>query len=191
GHLLVLEDLARILALTGRTVSTVTDRHTVRCMHAPEAPALHRALKALALGVARNVHHLPGDEVLCADGGADREQGLLALDAELRDLLLQRHLRLGEMLALRFRDVLLLGLARAHLERDVTVAIRSAMRNDLAIFERQDGDRHMAAVLLEQAGHPDFLCDHARAHDQTPSTEAYRTIRQACQPNCRASPRPG
>src|SRR5690606_41484968 len=66
-----------------------------------------------------------------ADRRADRKQGFLAVDPKLSDLLLQRHLRLGEMLALRLGDVLLLGFARADLERDVTVTIRGAMRNDL------------------------------------------------------------
>ena len=44
GHLLVLEDLARILALTGRTERTVRDRDAVGGAHAAEAPALHAAL---------------------------------------------------------------------------------------------------------------------------------------------------
>src|SRR5690606_25579605 len=113
GHLLVLEDLARILALTGRTERAVADRNTVGGAHAAEAPALHAALKALALGVARDVAHLPGDEVCGADRGADRKEALFAVDAEFGDLLLQRHLRLGEVLTLRLGDVLLLGLARA------------------------------------------------------------------------------
>ena len=65
--------------------------------------------------------------------------------------------RLGEVL--RFRG------AGAELDRDIAVAIRLAARDDLHAFEAQDGDRHMAAVVLEQAGHPHFLGDHASAHD--------------------------
>src|SRR5690606_14851169 len=49
GHLLVLEDLARILAITGRTVSTVADGNAVRSTHTAETPALHRTGKTLAL----------------------------------------------------------------------------------------------------------------------------------------------
>src|SRR4029079_3097999 len=115
--------LARILALTGRTERAVADRDAVGGAHAAETPALHAALEALALGVARDVDHLAGDEVLGADRRTDRKQGFLAVDAELADLLLQRHLRLGEVLALRLGDVLLLGLAATDLERDVTVTL--------------------------------------------------------------------
>src|SRR5690606_3034746 len=61
GHLLVLEHLARILAVTRRTVRAVADRDAVAGAHTAEAPALHRAGKALALRVPRDVHHLAGD----------------------------------------------------------------------------------------------------------------------------------
>src|SRR4029453_14099025 len=63
GHLLVLEDAARILAVAGRTVRTVRDRDAVGGAQALEAPALHRAGKALALGHALNIDHLAGDEM--------------------------------------------------------------------------------------------------------------------------------
>jgi hypothetical protein len=96
GHLLVLEDLARILAVAGRAVRTVADRDAVGGAHAAEAPALHRAGKALALRVAGDVDHLAGDEVLGADRRADRKQRFLAVDAELGDLLLERHLALAK-----------------------------------------------------------------------------------------------
>src|SRR5690606_6853306 len=58
GHLLVLEDPARILALTGGTMRTVTDGHTVRGMQTAKVPALHGAGKTLTLGVTGNVNHL-------------------------------------------------------------------------------------------------------------------------------------
>src|SRR5690606_38594405 len=176
GHLLVLEDLARILALPGRTVGTVADRPALGGAHPAEAPALHRTGNSLALRMAGDVDVLPGHEVLGADRRADREETVLAVDAEFGDLLLQRHLRLGEMLALRLGDVLLLGFARADLDSDVSVTIGSAMRNHLTILQRQNGDRHVAAVLLEQARHPGFLGGHACAHGPTPSTEACRSI---------------
>src|SRR4051812_11052933 len=50
GHLLVLEDAARILTLTGRTERAVRERHAVGGAKTAEAPALHAAGKALALG---------------------------------------------------------------------------------------------------------------------------------------------
>src|SRR3546814_18936669 len=72
---------------------------------------------------------------------------------------------LAEMAALRLGDVLGLGAAGADLDGGVAVPILFADGNDLHAFERQNGDRHMAAVVLEQAGHPHFLRDHASAHD--------------------------
>src|SRR5690606_15239987 len=78
GHLLVLEDLARILALAGRTVRTVTDRNTMRSTQAAEAPALHDTGKTLTLSVPGDIHHLAGHEVLGTDGSADRKQRFLA-----------------------------------------------------------------------------------------------------------------
>src|SRR3546814_4170827 len=50
GHLLVLEDAARILAVTRRTMGAVADRHAVGGAHAAEAPALHGAGETLKIG---------------------------------------------------------------------------------------------------------------------------------------------
>src|SRR6185312_3329242 len=55
GHLLVLEDSAWILAITGRTVRAVRNGNTVRCSQTAKAPALHRAGEALALRDAGDV----------------------------------------------------------------------------------------------------------------------------------------
>src|SRR5512132_2428223 len=71
GHLLVLEDAARILAVTRRTVRTVRDGNAVGSAQTAEAPALHGAGEALALRHARDVDQLAGNEVLCADARAD------------------------------------------------------------------------------------------------------------------------
>ena len=128
GHLLVLEDLARILALTGRTERTVADRDAVGGAHAAEAPALHaRPGKALALGVAGDVDHLAGDEVLGADRRADREQRVLASTRNSATRFLSGTCGLGEMLTLRLGDVLLLGLARAELDGDIAVTLVGAV----------------------------------------------------------------
>ena len=147
-----------------------------------EAPTLHGAGKALTLRVTGDVDLLAGDEVLGRDAGTDRKQSFFGVDAEFGDLHLQRNASLGEGFALRFVDVLLLGLARTHLDREVTIAIFGAVSSDLTIFQSQNGDRHVPTVLLEEAGHPDFLCDNACAHRKTPNTEAPRPIRGACQP---------
>ena len=187
GHLLVLEDPARILALPGRAERTVGDGNAVGGAHSAEAPALHSALETLALGRALDVDILAGDEMVGGDLRAHVEQGVLG-DDELRDPRLRLHLGLAEMAALRLGDVLHLGGAGAQLERGIAVASRFLAGHDLNVFERQDGDRHVAAVLLEQAGHPHFLRDHASAHDHAPYTEAPQTIRGACQPELDACP---
>jgi hypothetical protein len=76
------------------------------------------------------------------------------------------------MAALRLGDVLRLGGAGAELERDIAVAVALLAGDDLDVVERQHGDRHVAAVVLEQAGHPHLLRDHAGAHDQSFLSEA-------------------
>src|SRR5690242_1789446 len=164
GHLLVLEDAARILAITGRTVRTVRNRHAVRGAQAAEAPTLHRAGKALALGPTRHVDQLAGDEVIGREFCPDVQQAVF-LDAEFAEDRLRLDLGLAEVTALRLGDILGLGAARADLDGDIAVLIHFATGDDLNAFERQNGDRHVAAVVLEQAGHPHFLRDHASAHD--------------------------
>ena len=171
GHLLVLEDAARILALAGRAERAVRQRDAVGGAKAAEAPALHAAGKALALGDALDVDQLAGDIMVGGELGADVEQGVLG-DAELGDPRLGLDLGLAEMAALRLGDVLRLGGAGAELDARHSRRGPSPAATTWTFVERQDGDRHVAAVLLEQAGHPHFLRDHAGAHDQTPSTEA-------------------
>jgi hypothetical protein len=156
GHLLVLEDAARILALTGRTVGTVRDGNAVGGAHASEAPALHRAGKALTLGHALDIDHLAGDIMLGRNLCADIEQSVFGY-AEFHDARLGLHFGLAEMAALRLGKVFRLGGAGAELDRDITVTIGLTASNHLNIFERQDGDGHVAAVFLEQAGHPIFF----------------------------------
>src|SRR3546814_13177772 len=77
GHLLVLEDLARILAVTRRTVRAVRDGHAVCRAQTAEVPALHRARKALALGVPGDVDILTSDKVIGRKLGSDVEQRIL------------------------------------------------------------------------------------------------------------------
>ena len=143
---------------------TVADRHAVGGAHTAEAPALHRAGKALALRVASDVDLLASDEVIRADRCANRHETSFALNTEFCNALLETDARLAEMLALRLGDVLLLGFARAQLDSEIAIGVSGAVRYDLTPFQREDGHGHMPAILLEQAGHPDFLCDHACAH---------------------------
>src|SRR3546814_9166184 len=63
GHFLVLEDAARILTVTRRAVRAVRDRDAVGGAQTTEAPALHRAGKALALGTPRDRSEEPTSEL--------------------------------------------------------------------------------------------------------------------------------
>src|SRR5690606_22812268 len=67
GHLLALEHLTGVLALTGRTVRAVRNRVTVGRAAAAEIVALHDTLETLTDRGARHVDLLAGDEVLDGD----------------------------------------------------------------------------------------------------------------------------
>ncbi len=141
------------------------DRHAVGRAKAAEAPALHRAGKALALRDAGDVDHLARDEMVGADVRAEIDQRVLG-DAKLDDPRLGLDLGLAEGDALRLGEVLGLGRARAELDGGVAVAVHFAPADDLHLVQLQDGNRHVPTVRLEQAGHSDLLRDHAGAHDQ-------------------------
>ena len=146
------------------------DRNAVRGAQTAEAPALHAALEALALGAPTDVNHLPGDKMLGRQLGADIEEVLLA-DAELVDIGLGLDLGLAEVAALRLGNVLHLRLAGAELNGNVAVNAFGLLRDNLELLELQDGDGHMAPIVLEQPGHPHLLRDHASAHDPIPSKQ--------------------
>ena len=131
---------------------------------ARERSDVARTGKALALGHARNVDHLPGDEMVRADRRADVEERILG-DAELDHSNLGLDLGLAERHALRLGDILGLGRAGAQLDGGVTVAIPLAAADDLDVLQLKNGDGHVTTVRLKQAGHPHLLCDHASAHD--------------------------
>src|SRR4029077_10957725 len=71
-HLLVLEYLARVLAVTGRPDRAVAHRNAVGGAKSREVPALHAAGEALAHRGARHVDELAGDEVVHGDLRAHR-----------------------------------------------------------------------------------------------------------------------
>src|SRR6185312_386953 len=98
GHLLVLEDLAGILALPGRAMAAMRDRHAVGGAQAAEIVPAHDAREAAALGRADDVDKLPGQEMSGRELGADLDQPVLR-HAELDQLALGLDLRLGEMAA--------------------------------------------------------------------------------------------
>ena len=117
---------------------------------------------------AADIDELADDEVVGGELGADRDQRVIA-DAELDDLALGLDLGDGEMAALSLRDVLDLGQARPELHGDIAVLLDRAMSDDLAVIELQHGDRDMFAGIGEDAGHPDFLCNHTGTHRCIPS----------------------
>jgi hypothetical protein len=61
------------------------------------------------------------------------------------------------MAPLRLGEILCLGSAGAELDRDITVPIGLTASNYLNIFECQDGDGHVAAVLLNKRVIPIFF----------------------------------
>src|SRR5690606_19725226 len=99
---------------------------------------------------------------------------------------------LAENAALRLGDILRLCGAGTELDGDVTVTVRSLLADNLETFQAQNGDRHVPAIILEQAGHPQLLRDHASAHDPCSYTEApsggFPRVRASAQ-KCDASPR--
>src|SRR5262249_30480057 len=70
GHLLILEHLAGILPLPGRTVAAMRDRNAVGRAEAAEIVALHRAGEALADAGAGHIDILPGQKMRRGDLGA-------------------------------------------------------------------------------------------------------------------------
>ena len=183
GHLLVLEHAARILAVAGRTVRTVRDGNAVGRAETAEAPALHRAGEALALGDAGDIDQLARNEMIGAEVRSYVEQRIVGY-AELDHPHLGLDLSLAEGDALRLGDVLRLRLAGAELDGGIAVTVLLAAADDLQLVQLQDGDGHMPTVRLEQAGHSDLLRDHAGAHDPNSSTEAPEPFRvRAAHPN--------
>ena len=163
GHLLALERLARILTLTGRTVRTVRDRDAVGRPQAAEVPALHGAGEALADGLGLDVDLLAGDEMVSRELGAHIHHGV-RIDAELGDIGLGFHFKLGERFALSLVGVLGLFGASTQLQGDVAVPLLSPLTHDLTAIQLQDRDWDMRAVFSEDTRHTQFLGDHARAH---------------------------
>ena len=98
-------------------------------------------------------------EVIGGDFGTHRnDPGVI--DAEFNQLHARLDLGDRETLALGLGNVLRLGLARAELERDITVAILGAVRHNLATVELENRDRHVFATLGEDSGHPELLCNY-------------------------------
>src|SRR5688572_3881011 len=168
GHLLAGEGAAGILAVTGRAVAAVRDRHAVAGFQAVEVPAHHRAGEAAADGGADDVDELAGHEVARHQLGADLEDGVLG-DAEFDQLLLGLDLGLGEVAAVGLAHVLDLGLAVAELDGGVLVLLFRADSDNLQLIHLQNGDGHVLALVIEDAGHADLLGEETATHGPVPS----------------------
>jgi len=163
GHLLAFEHLAGVLALARGPVRTVRDRHTVRRPQAAEVVPLHRTGKTLTDRGTGDVHELACQIVVGGDFRAHIDQ-VVRRHAEFRDLALGRHIRLGEVAALRGSGPLGLGIARAQLDGGIAILLGGALCHDLQVVKLEHGHRNLRAVFQEQPGHAQLLCDNARAH---------------------------
>src|SRR6185437_5779750 len=164
GHLLVLEGLARILALTGRTVAAMRDRDTVRRAQAAEVPPLHGASEATALGGANDIDELAGHEMRRRYLGADFEHRI-GRHAKLDELRLRLDLGLRVMTAQALANILHLRLAHADLNGRVAILLGRAHGDDLAIVDLQHRNRHVIAGFGELSGHAQLLGDESGTHD--------------------------
>src|SRR5262249_55336803 len=126
GHLLVLEDLAGILALAGGAVAAMRNGDAVARAQAAEIVAAGGARESAALGGADDIDELSRHEMFGRELGAHLDEPVLG-DAELGELALRLELRLGEVAAHRLRHVLHLGLADAELKRGVAVLLLRAL----------------------------------------------------------------
>src|SRR4029079_14685173 len=126
GHLLALEHLARVLALTGRAVAAMAHRHTMAGAQAAEAVTLHGAGEALADRGARYVDELPLDEMVGGELGAHLDQ-IVGAHAELDQLPLRLDIGHGEMPARGAGKPLDLGPSGAELQRGIAVLLRGTV----------------------------------------------------------------
>src|SRR5690606_12387934 len=126
SHLLALEDLARILALAGRTMRAVRNRVTMRRAPTTDIVALHDALKTLTDRGSRHVDLQTDDERHSADLGTDTKQ-VLRRNSELGQLGLRLNGSGGKMAAHRLRRVLHLRQANAELNGGVAILLLRAL----------------------------------------------------------------
>ena len=135
GHLLALEDLAGVLAVTGRTMGTMADRHAVAGPETAKVVPLHGTRKALTNRGPDNVDILPGHKV------RRRTAPTRLRSPNPRETRNSASFRLGSTLALAkcprmaTADVLDLGLAEAELNGIVAVALIGPHIDDLAAVQ--------------------------------------------------------
>ena len=92
------------------------------------------------------------------DLGADVDH-VVFRHAEFRELRLGLDGGGGEMAAQRLRRVLDLGKAHAELDGSIAVLLFRELGHDLAVLHQENGDGHMLACIIVDAGHAQLLCD--------------------------------
>ena len=130
GHFLALPDLAWILAITSRAVTTVRDRHTVTSAQTGETVSFHRARKPFTDALTDNINmlarHKMLDRQLCAD-----IQNRIFANTEFDQLTPRFHFRLGEMAAHRLGRILHLRGTNTELDGVISVFLFRPHRDDM------------------------------------------------------------
>ena len=160
GHLLALEHLAGVLALTGRTVRAVRHRDAVASRgRRRSCGASWRPGKPLPIVVPVTSTFWPATK-WSAVISAPTSSRLSADTRNSATFAFGSTVAIGEMAAQRLRRVLHLGQAGAELNGGVAVLLLRALRHDLAVLHAENGHRDMLAGVVVDAGHAHLLCDH-------------------------------
>src|SRR5215213_9966578 len=126
----------------------VRDGHAMRGTEPAKMPTLHRAGKPLADRDARHVDELARHIMIGGDESTDRKQSAFR-DAELSEFRFGLHLGHGKMSALRLADIFHFARPCAELHSRIAVFVGRALRNDLTILKRENGDWHVLSRFGE------------------------------------------
>ena len=96
GHFLALEHLARVLTLTGRTVRTMRNRHTMSCPQSAEVVPLHRTGKTLTDRRPVTSTYCPETKCVADNSRTDIDKRIFC-DTEFDDLAARLHLGFGKV----------------------------------------------------------------------------------------------
>src|SRR3546814_20519504 len=113
--------------------------------------------------MAGDVDQLPSDKMVSRKLGSDVQQRVIG-DTEFSNLQLGFNFRFGEVVALRLGDIFWFRGAGTELESYIAILFVFTAGDDLALRKTQTGNRHVAAIVLQQACHSPF----SRAHAITP-----------------------
>jgi hypothetical protein len=122
GHFLALENPARILILTRRSVRSVRHRYTVRCPKTGEPMPFHRTGKSLTDRCACHIDKLAWNKMIRRQFVADIQQFVIA-NPKLADFPLWLDKSLRKMSAHRLANVLDLRFAGAELNSGIAVIV--------------------------------------------------------------------